>query len=199
KKKKKKKKKKKYIYKTNLQELGLQPKPVINPEMKLKKIHWDPIPPTTIGQTIWKEIDDGSIKYNAKHFELNFQVRSRKPMTSVKSVNGKTEKETTERKEFVPTKRSQQVQIGFKGLGITKIEDIRAVLLSMDEKQLDQEKLMKLMDIIPSQEEQTEAEKQVTANGGDSSSFGVAEQLFYSLSDFYDLEKRLKMWLFKMQ
>ncbi|ETO03740.1 hypothetical protein RFI_33662, partial [Reticulomyxa filosa] len=100
----------------------------------MKRVHWEPIPPGLVAHTIWKEIDDSAVHYNWKHFELNFQVRSRKPMKGVKTTSSKNEKESLERKLFVSTKRSQQVQIGFKGLGLSKVQDIRAVLLNMDEK-----------------------------------------------------------------
>ncbi|ETO06576.1 hypothetical protein RFI_30815 [Reticulomyxa filosa] len=100
-------------------------------------MHWEPVHPSLIPQTIWKEIDDSTVKYNTKHFELNFQVRERKPMSNSKEGGmSKSDKNVSERKEFVPTKRSQQVQIGFKGLGIAKMDDLRKVLLHMDEKAL---------------------------------------------------------------
>ena len=55
------------------------------------------------------------------------------------------------------------------------------------------------MDIIPSEDEQTQAEKEVLAYDGNYKQFGEAEQFFFNLCDFYHLEQRLRLWAFKMQ
>jgi len=99
----------------------------------------------------------------------------------------------------LPNKRSQQVLIVLKSLGLPS-KQIREALHKMDENVITQEKLMKLMDIIPTPDEQTTVEKEIgQLNAGDATGFGEVEQFFYTLCDFYHLEQRLRLWLFKMQ
>eukprot|EP01084_Bolivina_argentea_P118300 209930_1 len=85
----KKKKKKKKDKKSQMQELaiamGLKPKESHGPQKvkKLKRIHWKVIELKDIKGTFWENInkkydDDTSIKLGAK-FELDFQIRTRKP------------------------------------------------------------------------------------------------------------------------
>ena len=62
-----------------------------------------------------------------------------------------------------------------------------------------QEKLQQLTDIVPSEDEQTQAEKEVMALKGNWKQFGEAEQFFFKLCDFYHLQQRLRLWAFKMQ
>lgn len=54
------------------------------------------------------------------------------------------------------------------------------------------------MDIIPSINEQIKTEKNILINGnGNPKNYGIVEQFFYSLLDFYNLNKRLIIWMFK--
>jgi len=69
----------------------------------------------------------------------------------------------------------------------------------MNEKKMNPDLLAKLMDVAPSMDEQTETEKQIITNGtGNAKHYGLVEQFFYTLYDFYNLNQRLKLWMFKM-
>ena len=58
--------------------------------------------------------------------------------------------------------------------------------------------LSKLLEIAPTMDEQTDAEKKIMQEGtrrvGD---YGIVEQFFFTLCDFYNLQQRLKLWMFK--
>ena len=117
----------------NLEDLGLKaPRKIkIGGNMKMKRLHWDSIHASKIPQTIWQGIDDSTVKYNAQHFELNFQVRVRKPMKDKKP--GASKKAATgEIRHFASKKRTQGVLIGLKSLSLSN-EQLRQVLHNMDE------------------------------------------------------------------
>ena len=63
---------------------------------------------------------------------------------------------------------------------------------------MDPDTLAKLMDISPTSDEQTSTEKNIITNGtGNPKHYGQVEQFFYCLYDFYNLNQRLKLWMFK--
>merc|ERR1719203_347482 len=68
----------------------------------------------------------------------------------------------------------------------------------MNEKVLNVDTLSKLMEIIPSEDEQREAERKIMQEGTRNvKDYGQAEQFYFGLCDFYNLEERLKLWMFK--
>ena len=119
--------------KHDLEELGLTPKRkiVVQKNIKMKRLHWDPINPTRVPNSIWEDLDETTIRYDPKKFELNFQVRERKQV--VQESSKISQSNSNEKKFFVPKKRSQQVMIGIRGLGLSN-KQLRDVLHNMDEK-----------------------------------------------------------------
>merc|ERR1719242_636991 len=68
----------------------------------------------------------------------------------------------------------------------------------MDEKVMTVDTLSKLLEIVPNPEEQMEAERKIMEEGtGNPKDYGVAEQFYFGLYDFYNLQERLKLWMFK--
>ena len=57
--------------------------------------------------------------------------------------------------------------------------------------------LSTLIDIVPTVEEQIQAEK--ASEYQEVANFGVVERFFYSLYDIVELKSRLQKWLFKLQ
>ena len=119
--------------KHDLDELGLQAKKKIkvSANIKMKRLHWDPVTVTRVPNSIWEDLDESRIRYDLKKFELNFQVRERKQVVTdaskVANIN------SNEKRLYVPKKRAQQVMIGIRGLGLSN-DQLRAVLHNMDEK-----------------------------------------------------------------
>ena len=123
--------------KVDLGEIGLREKRKIrlSKNIKMKRLHWDPINPRKVPNSIWEDLDESTIRYDSKKFELNFQVRERKDIVkdSSKLRSNKNDLNSSEKKTFVSKKRSQQVLIGIRGLGLTN-KQLRGVLHNMDEK-----------------------------------------------------------------
>ena len=62
---------------------------------------------------------------------------------------------------------------------------------------IDMGHLSTLIDIVPTVEEQIQAEK--ASEYQEVANFGVVERFFYSLYDIVELKSRLQKWLFKLQ
>ena len=160
----------------------------------MKRLHWDPTNLKLVKGSIWEDLDESQIRYDKKHFELHFQVRQRKPVDEQKQAP-KIEAGTII--TFVSKKRTQAVLIGLKNLNLDN-EQLRRVLHNMDEKVMNVDTLSKLLEMAPTMDEQTEAEKKIMQEGTRRvKDYGTVEQFFFTLCDFYNLHQRLKLWMFK--
>merc|ERR1712228_545651 len=98
---------------------------------------------------------------------------------------------------FVSKKRTQAVLIGLKNLNLDN-DKLRIVLHGMDESVMSVDTLSKLLEMAPTMDEQTEAEKKIMQEGTRNvKDYGTVEQFFCTLCDFYNLHQRLKLWMFK--
>ena len=158
---------------------------------KLKRLHWTALSAKAVGSSVWKEVDDSEVRYDAVDLERQFLMKVRsKPITEERLI-------CASKHEFVSKKRSQRVQIALRGLHMEELAHLTTALLSMDEETMNLEALDALIAIAPSADEQHEAEEQASKH--DVENFGVAESFFYALSSFYQLETRLELWRFKQQ
>eukprot|EP01084_Bolivina_argentea_P253693 426264_1 len=163
--------------------------------IKMKRLHWDPTNVKLVKGSIWEDLDESTIRYDRKHFELHFQVRQRKPVDEQKV--SKQQAKAGQIITFVSKKRTQGVLIGLKNLGLQN-EELKLVLHNMDEKIMTVDTLSKLLEMAPTMDEQTEAEKKIMQQGTRRvKDYGTVEQFFFTLCDFYNLHQRLKLWMFK--
>eukprot|EP01084_Bolivina_argentea_P130677 230690_1 len=160
--------------------------------IKMKRLYWNPIPVSKIKGSIWDNMDNKSIEYDTKHFELHFQVRVRKPMDEEKK-NIKPFRHNKKIK-IISKKRGQEILNTLSELGIN-VDELRNILHNMNENIMTVDKLSKLLSIIPTFDEQNKAETFLDSNNLNDD----IERFLYSLSDFYHLEQRLKLWMFKQQ
>ena len=157
----------------------------------MTKIYWNPIPQDALSGTIWEKLsNDRFIEIDAKHFELQFQVRPSKPLTARQSVAGSLS--TDHNKRTVSKKRSQHILSVLNVLNLSH-DQIRSAMLEMDEEVLSTDKLADLMAIVPNVEEQRRWEHIESTK---SSSTKTAELFLHSMHDFHALDDRLKMWMF---
>eukprot|EP01083_Nonionella_stella_P224599 799355_1 len=180
--------------------LGLPAKPTLKPpKQSMKRLHWTPVKLQKIMHSVWSKVDQQWNDYKVLSFELKFQTRTMKPKLArdaLKQNVNDAEDEKQQQVKFVSDKRSQQVQIGLRSYHMTN-NDLRQMILSLDDTKLDIDNLIGLIDIIPTPEEQLQAEK--ASQEKNISNFGVAERFFYSLYDIIELGPRFKKWLFKLQ
>jgi len=193
------------------QQMGLPKKPTIpKPVNQMKRVHWEPVKLQKIQSSIWNQVDHSWFDYDPIMFELNFQTRKRKEKMQTDALkgdvgksnaddqqqdDGKTNEDERQPVTFVDAKRSQLVQIGLRSFNMTN-EQLREVILTMDEHKIDVGHLSTLIDIVPTPEEQIEAEK--ASKDRDVKYFGVVERFFYSIYDIIELRPRLQKWLFKL-
>ena len=191
------------------EQLGLPKKPTIpKPVNQMKRVHWEPVQLQKIKTSIWDNIDHEWFDYDPIMFELNFQTRKRKEKIKTDALKGNVGKESDENKDdqkhnddnssvnFVDAKRSQMVQIGLRSFNMTN-EQLRDIILTLNEDKIDVGHLSTLIDIVPTPEEQIQAEK--ASEDREVKYFGIVERFFYSLYDIVELKSRLQKWLFKLQ
>ena len=171
----------------------------------MKRLYWNPLDNELIEGSIWERVTEEYIHYDQKHFELHFQVRQARrelPMDEQKGGQGMSDSRRNilygnQKITFIAKKRTQDVMDGLKDLKMNNNE-LRKVLLGMDESRIDTMKLGGLLKIVPTLEEQLEVEKKIIWQGTKNiNDYGDVEQFFYGLHDFYRLENRLKLWMFK--
>eukprot|EP01084_Bolivina_argentea_P311698 539562_1 len=184
--------------------LGLPHKPSINitKGISMKRLHWEPLSLTSIKDSMWYKCNQEWMDYKAVTFELKFQTRKQKPKISKDALKcgvnaaDNDEKKSAQKVEFVSAKRSQQVQIGLKSYHMTN-EQLREMILKLDDTKLDINSLIALIDIIPTPEEQLAAER--ASEDHKVKYFGISERFFYSLYDIIEITPRCKKWLFMLQ
>eukprot|EP01084_Bolivina_argentea_P320146 555449_1 len=163
----------------------------------MRRLHWKRLNPETLKGSIWEHLDETKIDYDVNDFESHFKAQTRKvEFDEKKNPNqGKGICDLIKR-EFVSKERAHFVLIGLRSLKLTN-DEIRSAVLNMDEVIVTHDVLAKLLEMRPTTEEQIDAKKQIIQEGtGNIEDYGDVEQFFYVLSEFNNLEQRLKLWLF---
>ena len=193
---------------------------------KLKRIHWKVIPVTDIKNTIWYDInhDNVIVKLPAK-FELDFQMRNKKPrlhkrnrtknMLDVSKLKGTNKKRS--KIKWINAKRDQAIQIGLRKVNL-KNDEIYDGISAMDTAVITVDRfvflnicvygrniqtdcificrLVTLLDLVPTVEEQQKAESKIDELGDDIVFVGPSEAFFVELSSLPEVSLQLKKWYF---
>ena len=192
-------------------EYGLNPKPKLKPRKveQLKRFHWEPIDADKIEGTLWYQINQkyGEINLGSK-FELDFQMRKRKPRLINKNKSNQDNRALLDKMKqnkggklkWIPPKRDQAIQIGISRLGVT-IDELYDVFSEMDpDNIIDPDKMSTLLGLVPSIEEQQEAEYKMEEidDNFENYTFGKSEEFFVELSSIPEIKLQLKKWYFTM-
>merc|ERR550525_1833589 len=194
-------------------EMGFIPKREVAPQrvQRLKRIHWKTIELKEIKGTVWekmaKQCDDAEVGVDTK-FELQFQVRSRKPPKYARRRelcgNANPDRPASKRTKikWLSAKRDQMIQIGLRRLGL-KYNEIHDGIAGMDEKVLTVSMLEMLLDLLPSREEQSktlkrmeEVEKEDIHNEGLIENCGPSEMFFVEMAAIPEVKQQVTQWLF---
>eukprot|EP00808_Paulinella_micropora_P027749 g92.t1 len=185
---------------------GLAPIPVavvaqkkkIVPRLKMKKFHWLTVPAQQVDGTVFKELEDDSVKLDLDTLEVHF---------AEKKVAGKKKKEEDEKEKvekaapkkeqkvsLVDPKRSYAVSITLARFRLSPVA-IRDAILTLDETVLNEEKTLLLTSTVPTEEEIA------TINGydGDEANLADTEKFFKLMNSVTHVEQRLKLFLFKVR
>ena len=189
--------------------MGLKPKENIAPQKvkKLKRYHWKVIDLKNIKGSFWEEInlafDDSSIILGAK-FELDFQIRSRKPKLtkyrnkgnkSIGMVMGMATREKKDKITWIHGKRNQNIQIGLKSMGLSN-EQIYEAIVNMDDDVMSLSRIETIFELTPDADEQRKAEEKIDALADDIEYCGMSEMFHVELSAIPEVRMQVTKWLF---
>ncbi|ETO24754.1 diaphanous like protein [Reticulomyxa filosa] len=144
------------------------------------------------------------IQLNVDELESLFSSAKKQPVGKKKKddSSGKSEEKTGSEKPQtisllaeLDSKKHYTVCIGLSRLKHTSFAVLRESILNMDEKELNLELLTKLVTFVPSESEQEYYQNWK----GDDTRLELADQFFYTLRDIDSLERRLNLWIFKLQ
>ncbi|KAK6160129.1 hypothetical protein DH2020_003510 [Rehmannia glutinosa] len=149
-----------------------------NEQVKLKPLHWDKVNPNVEHSMVWDKIDKGSFKFDGDLMEALFgyvATNRKSPQRDNRSTSPKTDKSGPPSQIFIlNTRKSQNIAIVLKSLGITRKEIIDALIVGHG---LNADTIEKLTKIAPSDEEAS----QILSFDGDPTRLADAESVLYHL------------------
>ncbi|KAG8366227.1 hypothetical protein BUALT_Bualt17G0054600 [Buddleja alternifolia] len=149
-----------------------------NGQMKLKPLHWDKVNPNVEHSMVWDKIEKGSFKFDGDLMEALFgyvATNRKSPQRDNRSTSPRNEKSGPPSQIFIlDTRKSQNIAIVLKSLGITRKEIIDALVEGHG---LNADTIEKLTRIAPTDEEKTE----ILAFKGDPTRLADAESFLYHL------------------
>ncbi|GFR77769.1 FH1/FH2 domain-containing protein 3 [Elysia marginata] len=162
---------------------------------KTVRLHWralggveNPHPAVKDTGIIWKQLLP--IKIDTDKLEHLFETRASE-IKSKKMCDSTGKKEIT----VLDSKRSNTINIGLTVLPPPRT--IKAAILKMDNSIMNKEGIEKILTtMIPTEEEKSKILEAQMANPD--IPLGTAEQFLLTLSSVFELEARLKLWLFKL-
>ncbi|XP_059147784.1 FH1/FH2 domain-containing protein 3-like isoform X2 [Physella acuta] len=172
---------------------ALPPPPGANLKKNKKtvRLHWRALavePHAALkGEVIWKQLVP--ITIDTDKLEHLFETRTSELKAKKQDATGK--KEIT----VLDPKRSNAINIGLTVLPPPRA--IKAAILKMDNSIMNKEGIEKILNtMIPTEEEKSKILEAQMANPD--IPLGTAEQFLLTLSSIFELEARLKLWLFKL-
>ncbi|GFP96145.1 formin-like protein 4 [Phtheirospermum japonicum] len=146
-------------------------------KVKLKPLHWDKVNPNAVEHSmVWDKIDKGSFKFDGDLMEALFgYVATNRKSPQRDNRSSIPQNPGPPSQIFIlDTRKSQNIAIVLKSLGITRKEIIDALI---DGQGLNADTIEKLTKIAPSDEELS----QITAFKGDPTRLADAESFLYHL------------------
>ena len=176
---------------------NLKRRETINPSVKMRNLHWNPVNPFDVDKTIWNDVNEyeNDIKIDVKTLEKKFCWKEIETNTS--KANSTAANKRRKKKDVITvldTKRAYNVEIFLARIKLNNWE-IRTAMLSMNETVLTRDKIDKFINFVP-----TQAEAQSLTGYEDEPNLGKAETFFKILKTVDDnLKQRLELWSFKIQ
>jgi len=193
--------------------MGLNPMSEVLPSKvaKMKRIHWDIVELSALRKTFWWDINQNMsfpqhIDLGGK-FELDFQVRQRKPrlvsnkakimggLDAIGGGSGGSKRKKGDRITWIGAKRDQSIQIALKRIGLPN-EVIYDAIVDINEEIMSLDLLEVVWDIAPTSDEQALAEAKVDEIGDDMEFVGVSEMFHIEMSTIPEVKQQLSKWLF---
>eukprot|EP01084_Bolivina_argentea_P067460 122841_1 len=173
---------------------NLKEKEIIKPKNKMKNLHWTKVNPFDVSKTIWNNIDDESIQFNAKELESKFCWKTIESKQNDKKPKKEKDKSKNEIVRVLDTRRAYNIEIF---LGRLRMDSwtLREAMLSMNEDKIPLDTVHKLINFVPTTDESQQL------NGYENEkNLGVAENFIKIIRTVdKNLVERLTLWEFKME
>ncbi|KAL3840998.1 hypothetical protein ACJIZ3_025589 [Penstemon smallii] len=144
-----------------------------NEQVKLKPLHWDKMSPNVKHSMVWDNIEKGSFKFDGDMMEALFgtvATNRKSPTRDTRFENPKSGPPS--QISILDTRKSQNIAIVVKSLGVTRKEIIDALI---DGHGLNTDTIEKLTRIAPTEEETS----QILAFNGNPTQLADAESFLY--------------------
>eukprot|EP01083_Nonionella_stella_P174208 603232_1 len=176
---------------------------------KLKRIHWILVELSALRKTYWWQINHDTnlpehIDLGGK-FELDFQVRQRKPrLNHAKQTNAAAQplvvgssgkKGKREQICWIAAKRDQSIQIALKRIGLPN-EVLYDAIVDMDEEVVTLDVLEVVWEIVPSTDEAAFAETKAEELREELDRVGISEMFHIEMSTIPEVKEQVSKWLF---
>jgi len=114
----------------------------------MKNLHWNPVNPWDVQQTIWSNVSDDNVKFDTKQFESLFCWKEIEIKTPEKTENN----DKPDSVRVLDSKRSYNVEIF---LSQMKMDNwtVREAMLTLDDNVLPLDKINKFTNFVPTPEE----------------------------------------------
>lgn len=142
----------------------LKAKPSIKANVEMRKFHWAVVDPTSVSNTLWKDLDESEVQLDVKEFESMFGVNAVPADGAVGGTGavggaggvrrGSVTPRAAEEKKvvLVDPKKSFNLDISLSRFRAS-LEQIRDAILTCDESMLTEERLESLLKYCPTDEE----------------------------------------------
>ena len=184
---------------------SIPPKDKIKPNVDMKRFHWQTVDYKAAKNSIWKTMNEKNVtqNMNIKEFESLFSIQKKqnklKTLLGGKDKKKEDEKKKNEEIKFVSAKRQYNVELLLKRLKL-KGDELCKDIINMNEEKLNLDLLIKVSDMVPSDEEQMQAQGMSKNNDPATvKKYGIVEKFFYDLSSIWSLQERIKLWIFKKE
>lgn len=161
---------------------GLKPKPKNEAPQKMKGLFWSVVPYAKVDGTLWTGLWDSKNIDTAALIE-DFSAKQEAAKTPTKA-------DAPKKISLFDPKRNQNVMIAL-GRFKKSNEELRDMIVSLNETFLNTENTQKLINILPTADEIST----VNSFEGDQSALGVVEHFFVAVGGVSRVEQRLNCWV----
>lgn len=160
-----------------------------SPSVPLRQVYWSVVSGKWLKDTIWEKMP-APRKFNSAEIEDLFELKKQGPSMSLSAIGSAQAEE--EHTSFVDAKRETNIGIGVRKLRYSG-EEVKKILLNIDNFSLSPESLLVMCEILPKEEECIA----IRAYKGDLDKLSLVNLFLYSVSEIPNCHERAHCLLFK--
>ncbi|CAI5771651.1 protein diaphanous homolog 3 isoform X1 [Podarcis lilfordi] len=174
---------------------GLKPKKEFKPEVTMKRLNWLKIRPQEMNENcFWIKANDGKYESADLLGKLELTFCCKKPLKKDENIEERSIKKRIKELKILDPKTAQNLSI-FLGYFRVPYEEIKMMILEIDEAQLSESMLQNLIKHLPEQKQLNELSKMKS----EYENLSEPEQFCIVMSGVKRLKPRLSAILFKLQ